>query len=112
MPDAYLGVGHGVSFHSHDPNFKGSALKANQLNVKFAIEVHRRMRLLGFQRVELQPGESQQVTVTADPRLLARFEGEAGQWAHNRRQLPYRAWQGSRRPGPDGRGTPDGKALW
>ena len=45
-----------VSFHSHDPNFKGSALKANQLTVKFAIEVHRRMRLLGFQRVELQPG--------------------------------------------------------
>jgi beta-glucosidase len=40
----------------------------------------RRMRLLGFERVELSPGESRTVTVTADPRLLARFDGEAGQW--------------------------------
>src|SRR5262245_9891611 len=40
----------------------------------------KRMRLLGFERVELKPGESRQLTVTADPRLLARFDGEAGQW--------------------------------
>jgi beta-glucosidase len=40
----------------------------------------KRMRLLGFERVELAPGESRQVTVTADPRLLARFDGDAGQW--------------------------------
>jgi beta-glucosidase len=40
----------------------------------------RRMRLLGFERVELEPGESKEVTVTADPRLLARFDGKAGQW--------------------------------
>jgi beta-glucosidase len=39
-----------------------------------------RRRLLGFQRVELQPGESQQVSLTADPRLLARFDGTAAQW--------------------------------
>jgi len=39
-----------------------------------------RMRLLGFERVELQPGESRRVTLTADPRLLARFDGAAGQW--------------------------------
>jgi beta-glucosidase len=39
-----------------------------------------RMRLLGFERVQLRPGESQQVTVTADPRLLARFDGATGQW--------------------------------
>jgi beta-glucosidase len=30
--------------------------------------------------VELQPGESRQVTLTADPRLLARYDGSAGQW--------------------------------
>jgi beta-glucosidase len=41
---------------------------------------HKRMRLLGFERVELKPGESRHVTVTADPRLLARFDGKAGQW--------------------------------
>ncbi len=39
-----------------------------------------RMRLLGFERVDLEPGESKQVTVTADPRLLARFESQAGRW--------------------------------
>jgi beta-glucosidase len=39
-----------------------------------------RMRLLGFERVELQPGESRPVTLTADRRLLARFDDAAGQW--------------------------------
>lgn len=39
-----------------------------------------RMRLLGFERVELEPGESRRVTITADPRLLARFDDDAGQW--------------------------------
>jgi len=38
------------------------------------------MRLIGFLRVELEPGESQQVTVTADPRLLARYDGDAARW--------------------------------
>jgi len=40
----------------------------------------KRTRLLGFERVELRPGESRRVTVTAEPRLLARFDGGAGQW--------------------------------
>ena len=39
-----------------------------------------RTRLLGFERVELDPGESRQVTLTADPRLLARFDGDVEQW--------------------------------
>jgi beta-glucosidase len=39
-----------------------------------------RMRLLGFERVELARGESRAVTVTADARLLARYDGDAGQW--------------------------------
>jgi beta-glucosidase len=39
-----------------------------------------RMRLLGFERVDLKPGESKQVTVTADPRVLARFDDQARQW--------------------------------
>ena len=39
-----------------------------------------RMRLLGFERVELDAGESRSVTVTADPRLLARYDADAGQW--------------------------------
>jgi len=34
-----------------------------------------------FERVELGGGESRTVTVTADPRLLARFDGKAGKWS-------------------------------
>ncbi len=37
-----------------------------------------RLRLLGFQRVELEPGESRRVSIDADPRLLARHE--RGSW--------------------------------
>jgi beta-glucosidase len=40
----------------------------------------KRMRLLGFERVELGPGQSRTVTLTADPRLLARYDGDAGRW--------------------------------
>jgi beta-glucosidase len=40
----------------------------------------KRMRLLGFERVELEPGESRTVTLTADPRVFAKFDGKAGQW--------------------------------
>jgi beta-glucosidase len=40
----------------------------------------KRMRLLGFERVELRAGESRQVTLMADPRLLARFDQDLNQW--------------------------------
>ena len=41
----------------------------------------KRIRLLGFERVELKPSESRQVRLEpADSRLLARFDGKAGQW--------------------------------
>jgi beta-glucosidase len=40
----------------------------------------KRTRLLGFERVALSPGDSGRVTLTADPRLLARFDGNAGRW--------------------------------
>ena len=40
----------------------------------------KRMRLLGFARVELAPGASRTVMDTADPRLLARIDGKANQW--------------------------------
>ncbi len=39
-----------------------------------------RLRLLGFERVELDPGATCRVTITADPRLLARYDGSAGSW--------------------------------
>ncbi|MDX9955223.1 MAG: beta-glucosidase [Anaerolineae bacterium] len=40
----------------------------------------RRLRLLGFERVQLEPGESKEVAVRAEPRLLARFDAKTGQW--------------------------------
>jgi beta-glucosidase len=40
----------------------------------------KRMRLVGFERVVLGPGESKRVTVITDSRLLARFDGSIGRW--------------------------------
>jgi beta-glucosidase len=40
----------------------------------------KRMRLIGFERVQLNPGESKRVSVVADPRLLARFDAKADRW--------------------------------
>ncbi|SOJ52825.1 Thermostable beta-glucosidase B [Mycobacterium simulans] len=37
-----------------------------------------RLRLLGFERVDLEPGQAHRVSVQADPRLLARYD--AGCW--------------------------------
>jgi len=38
------------------------------------------MRQLGVERVELEPGTSRTVTLTVDPRRLARFDDDTGQW--------------------------------
>jgi beta-glucosidase len=40
----------------------------------------KRMRLLGFERIVLRPGEKREVTVKADPRLLAHFDAGAKRW--------------------------------
>ena len=39
-----------------------------------------RMRLVAFEKVRLEPGESTTVTLTGDPRLLGRYDESAGQW--------------------------------
>jgi beta-glucosidase len=39
-----------------------------------------RLRLLGFERIELSPGATCRVSIEADPRLLARYSGSAGSW--------------------------------
>ncbi len=39
-----------------------------------------RLRLLGFERVDLEPGATRRVTIEADPRLVARYDGSAGSW--------------------------------
>jgi beta-glucosidase len=38
------------------------------------------IRLVGWSRVMLDPGETQRVTLTIDPRLLAHFDIVAGEW--------------------------------
>ena len=38
------------------------------------------IRLVGWFRVQLDPGETRRVTVTIEPRLLARFNNMAGHW--------------------------------
>ena len=37
-------------------------------------------RLIGWSKVELEPGETRRVTITADPRLLAHFDATDGKW--------------------------------
>ena len=37
-------------------------------------------RLIGWSKVDLQPGETRHVTLTADPRLLALFDPDANNW--------------------------------
>jgi beta-glucosidase len=39
-----------------------------------------RRRLIGWSKVELAAGETKQVRVTADPRLLAHFDEDATNW--------------------------------
>jgi beta-glucosidase len=48
----------------------------------YLTEAHgeKRMRLVGFERITLMPGETKRVSVTADPRLLARFDTQSGRW--------------------------------
>ena len=37
-------------------------------------------RLIGFSKQDLKPGETRRVRVTADPRLLARYDAAAPGW--------------------------------
>jgi beta-glucosidase len=38
------------------------------------------LRLVGWNRVDLKPGEERQVTISIDPRLLAKFDESARRW--------------------------------
>ena len=46
----------------------------------YAAPPGRTHRLVGWARVELQPGESRRVTISADPRLLASWDGDTKGW--------------------------------
>ena len=38
------------------------------------------MRLAGWQRLDLKPGETRRITIDCDPRILADFDAAAGRW--------------------------------
>ncbi|MCW3161698.1 fibronectin type III-like domain-contianing protein [Chryseobacterium oryctis] len=38
------------------------------------------LRLLGFERTELNPGESKEITLTIEPRLLANYDEKSKSW--------------------------------
>ena len=50
-----------------------------------------RLRLLGFERVELEPGALHRVAIEADPRLLARYDGRAGAGASSRGAMRWQS---------------------
>ncbi|MGZ4530543.1 MAG: beta-glucosidase [Mycobacterium sp.] len=94
--------GHGLSYTSfeyHDLVVTGGDASRHPLQASFSVvnvgdrggadvpqlyltaaPGERCLRLLGFERVELDPGATCQVTIEADPRLLARYDGSAGSW--------------------------------
>jgi beta-glucosidase len=90
--------GHGLSYTSFaydNLNIEGGATVTASFDVKntgvrdgadvpqlylTAAAGDQRMRLLGFERIELRPGETRRVTIKADPRLLARFDGKTNGW--------------------------------
>ncbi len=94
--------GHGLSYTSfeyHDLVVTGGDISHHPLQASFSVvnigdrggadvpqlyltaaPGERCLRLLGFERVELEPRATCRVTIEADPRLLARYDGSAGSW--------------------------------
>ncbi len=67
-----------VSFEVHNTGMRaGAAVPQVYLTSAAGRPV---LRLLGFQRVQLQPGGMRSVTITADPRLLGSFDEAHRRW--------------------------------
>lgn len=71
----------------------------------------RRMRLLGFARVELDPGESRRVTARGRTPVARAVRPRRRPVAHRRRDVPGRGRRVGRSPRPHGRGDSGGAAL-
>jgi beta-glucosidase len=67
-----------ASFTVHNTGDRGGA-DVTQLYLTDAPD-GKRLRLLGFERVELESGDNCRVTIEADPRLLARYDGSLSSW--------------------------------
>ncbi|WP_332773123.1 beta-glucosidase family protein [Phenylobacterium sp.] len=57
------------------------------------------VRLIGFQKVRLAPGQRRTVTLKADPRLLARYDTQAGGWRLKGGRYQVRLAKDSASPG-------------
>ncbi len=65
-----------VSFDVHNTGTRqGKALAQVYAKPPFSVA-----RLIGWSKVDLAPGETRHVTITADPRLLAMFDSDANLW--------------------------------
>jgi len=110
--------GHGLtytSFRYTDARFAGGAdltatvtltntgaRAGTEVAQLYAAPPGRTHRLVGWARVELQPGESRTVTVTADPRLLASWDASADGW--RRAGGDYQVYIGRAADTPEERG--------
>ena len=80
----------------------GAVAGADVPQVYLMAEPHRtQQRLVGFARVDLQPGETRRVTVTVDPRLLANWDSAGHDWEGGRRRLSDRGRRLGGEPEPD-----------
>src|SRR5690606_27993192 len=70
-----------------------------------------RMRLLAFEKVELEPGESETVTLTGDPRLLGRYDESAAQWRLADGQYELMVGKSAGEPVLTGRARLNGRLL-
>ncbi|HTF98284.1 MAG TPA: glycoside hydrolase family 3 C-terminal domain-containing protein, partial [Cellvibrio sp.] len=99
--------GHGLSYSDFEFSDLKAVVKNNQLSVSFSVKNIGTLagkevaqiyvspsntkweapkRLGAFQKVDLKPGESTQVSVTVDPRLLAMYQGKNKTWKINKGQ--------------------------
>lgn len=91
--------GHGLSYTSFAYSRLAASSSTNAIGLRFTVENRGKLRgkavaqlyaagagweaprrLVGFRKVELAPGRSQQLSLTLDPRLLARFDEQARCW--------------------------------
>lgn len=70
-----------------------------------------RVRLLGFEKVELEAGESKTVTLAGDPRLLGRYDEGAGQWRLTAGEYEVMVGKSAGQPVLTGRARVSGKLL-
>jgi beta-glucosidase len=68
-------------------------------------------RLLGWHRTTLQPGETQHVSITADPRLLADFDTKTDTWQVPAARIAVAVQEDANNSGPSGSALMQGRHI-